>query len=93
MLEQFFMAFCGNDRFFHILRFLHFNDNKNEPDKTYYSYRMLWKMRTIFNNARFQVLTVASMKFRVFWDVLPYSEVDVDQRFRGVYCLHHQGDF
>jgi hypothetical protein len=37
-LEQFFMVFYGNtmkwDRFFHILRFLLFSDNRNEPDKT-----------------------------------------------------------
>jgi hypothetical protein len=32
------------------------------------------------------------MKFRVFWDVLPCSQVDVYRRFRGAYCLHHQGD-
>jgi hypothetical protein len=28
----------------------------------------------------------------VIWDVAQYSLVDTDQRFRGVYCLHHQGD-
>jgi hypothetical protein len=28
----------------------------------------------------------------VFWDVVPCSLVDIDLRFRGVYCLHHQGD-
>jgi hypothetical protein len=27
----------------------------------------------------------------VFWDVAPYSLIDIDQRFRGSYCLHHQG--
>jgi hypothetical protein len=32
------------------------------------------------------------MKFRVFWDVAPCSHVDVDQRFIGAYCLHHQVD-
>jgi hypothetical protein len=32
------------------------------------------------------------LKFRVFWDVAPCSLIGVDQRFRGVYCLHHQGD-
>jgi hypothetical protein len=32
------------------------------------------------------------IKFSVFWDVLPFSQVDVDRRFRGAYCLHHQGD-
>jgi hypothetical protein len=40
---------------------------------------------------RFQVLTAASMKFRiVFWDVLP-CKIIVDRRFRGMCCLHHQG--
>jgi hypothetical protein len=52
-LEQFFMAFYGNtmkrDRFFHILRFLHFSDNRNYPDKTDENYDRLWKMRTIFD--------------------------------------------
>jgi hypothetical protein len=30
-----------------------------------------------------------AIKFRVFWDVLPCSQVDID---RGAYCLHHQGE-
>jgi hypothetical protein len=31
------------------------------------------------------------MLFRiVFWDVLPCKMI-VDRRFRGAYCLHHQG--
>jgi hypothetical protein len=25
---------------------------------------------------------------RVFWDVAPFSQVEVDGRFRGAYCLH-----
>jgi hypothetical protein len=41
---------------------------------------------------RFQVLTAASIKFRGLWNVLPCSQVGVDRRFRGVCCLHHQGD-
>jgi hypothetical protein len=32
------------------------------------------------------------LKFIVFWDVLPCSKIDVDRRFRGACCLHHQGD-
>jgi hypothetical protein len=32
------------------------------------------------------------LKFRVFWDVLPCSQIDVDRRFRGACCLHHQDD-
>jgi hypothetical protein len=42
------------------------------------------------NYVRFQVLTAASMKFRiVFWDVLP-CKIIVDRRFRDTCCLHHQ---
>jgi hypothetical protein len=37
----------------------------------------------------FQVLTTASMKFRVFWDVVLCSHVEVDRRFRGAYCIHY----
>jgi hypothetical protein len=36
---------------------------------------------------RFQVLTEASMKFRDFWDVAPWSHIGVDRRFGGGYCL------
>jgi hypothetical protein len=32
------------------------------------------------------------MKIRVLWDVAPRSQVEVYRRFRGVYCIHHQGD-
>jgi hypothetical protein len=28
----------------------------------------------------------------VFWNISPCSHVEVDRRFRGAYCLHHQGD-
>jgi hypothetical protein len=41
---------------------------------------------------KFHVLTAASMKIAVFWDVAPCSLVQVYRRFRGVYYLHHQGD-
>jgi hypothetical protein len=32
------------------------------------------------------------MKVAVFWYVAPYSLAEIDRRFRGAYCLHHQGD-
>jgi hypothetical protein len=39
---------------------------------------------------RFQVLTAASMMFRVvFWDILPCKTI-IDRRFRGMCCLHHR---
>jgi hypothetical protein len=28
----------------------------------------------------------------VFWDVALCSLVEIDPRFRGVYCIYHQGD-
>jgi hypothetical protein len=28
----------------------------------------------------------------VFWDFAPSRLVETDRRFRGTYCLHHQGD-
>jgi hypothetical protein len=42
--------------------------------------------------ARFQVLTAKCMKMTVFWDVVPCSLLEIDRRFRGAYCLHHQDD-
>jgi hypothetical protein len=41
---------------------------------------------------RFQVLTVPSMKMPALWAVALCSLMEVDQRFRGVYCFHIQGD-
>jgi len=43
-------------------------------------YRLQWMK---FFRVRFQVLTARTMKFRVFWDVLPCSQIYVDRRFRG----------
>jgi hypothetical protein len=43
-------------------------------------------------HVRLQVLTAASIKIRVFWNVMPCSLIGVDRRFRGAYCLHHQGN-
>jgi hypothetical protein len=41
---------------------------------------------------RFQVLTGASMKMNVSWDIAPCSPVEIDGRFRGAYCLNRQVD-
>jgi hypothetical protein len=40
---------------------------------------------------RFRVLTAASTKVTVFWDV-SYGLVGVDWRCRGAYCSHRRGD-
>jgi hypothetical protein len=31
------------------------------------------------------------MKMTVFWDAAPCSLVEIFRRFRGTYCLKHQG--
>jgi hypothetical protein len=47
--------------------------------------------RTGFFQVRSEVLTEASMKLTVFWDVALCTLVEVFRRFRGAYCLHQQG--
>jgi hypothetical protein len=39
----------------------------------------------------FHVLTAVSMKMTAFLDMVPCSLTEVNQHFRGAYCLHHQG--
>jgi hypothetical protein len=41
---------------------------------------------------RFYVLAAANVKITAFWDVAPCSVVEIGRRFKGAYCLHHQGD-
>jgi hypothetical protein len=45
----------------------------------------LWQRLRDFRFSRRRVWSL------VFWDVAPCSHVEVDRRFRGAYCLHHQG--
>jgi hypothetical protein len=41
-------------------------------------------------NVRFLVHTAVSMKNTAFWDIAKRSLVEVNRRFRDVYCLEHQ---
>jgi hypothetical protein len=43
------------------------------------------------NYVKFHVLVAAGMKMIALWDIVLCSLVEVDQCFRGAYCLHHQG--
>jgi hypothetical protein len=40
---------------------------------------------------RFYILTAASVKMAVFRVDGPCSHVEIDRRYRGTYCFHHQG--
>jgi hypothetical protein len=53
---------------------------------------MPFPFRNTESYVKLQVLMVASMKMIAFWDIVPCSFIEVDQRFRGAYCLHHQGN-
>jgi hypothetical protein len=54
-------------------------------------------MRQVKNTYESTVFTAGkkkqsyTLKLRIFWDVLPCSQLNVDRHFRGVCCLHHQG--
>jgi hypothetical protein len=37
------------------------------------------------------ISTGIHFKYDSVWDTVSYSLVEVDQRFRGAYCHHHQG--
>jgi predicted patatin/cPLA2 family phospholipase len=58
------------DRFFHFHRFLHFTNNKNEPDVTDKNSDRLWKMRHLFDNL--------NEKFRKFYS--PSEHIAVDDK-------------
>lgn len=40
--------------------------------------------------ARISVIIRVTMKSVIFWDTIPYSLVEVDQYFKGMFCLHIQ---
>lgn len=65
-------TFYGNcmrrDRFFHILRYLHFTDNENEPDMTDENSDRLWKMRNLFE--------ILNEKFSKFYNPSEHLAVD-----------------
>jgi hypothetical protein len=52
-VEQYFAPFDSNtmvrDRFFHILRFLHFENNVNPPNRDDPHYDRLWKIRNVID--------------------------------------------
>jgi hypothetical protein len=54
-----------------------------------------WVLRHVFKSWELvwsEVLKAVSTKMAVCWVVAPCRLVRVYRRFRGPYCLHHQGD-
>jgi len=79
--------FYGNamkrDRFFHILRFLHFTDNRNEPDMTDEHSDRLWKVRNVFD-----ILNKKFSKFCNPSEHLAIDEVIVKYKGRVIFRQH-----
>ena len=78
--ENYHTAFYGNamkrDRFFHILRFLHFTDNENEPDMTDENADRLWKVRNLFD--------ILNQKFSKFYSPSEHLAIDeVIVKYKG----------
>jgi len=64
------------DRFFHILRFLHFTDNRNEPDMRDENSDCLWKVRNVFD--------ILNHKFSKFYNPSKHLAVDkVIVKYKG----------
>ena len=82
--NQFHTSFYSSDmkwdRYFHILRFLHFTDNKNEPDMMDENSDQLWKMRNLF-----EILNEKYSKFHSPSKHLPLDKVIVMYKGRVIF--------
>ena len=74
-VEQLNTPFCGTmmkrDRYLHVLRYLHFADNRNEPERTDENFERLWKIQD-----RFEIL---NSTFSTFYN--PSENLAVDEVF------------
>ena len=68
------------DRYLHILRYLHFTDNRNEPDRTDKNFDRLWKIRDLF-----EILNVTFSKFYNPSENLAIDEVIVSFMGRVIF--------
>jgi hypothetical protein len=46
----------------------------------------------LWNKMTFELLMVMSMKMAIYWNAAQCTLIQIEQCFRGAYCLHHQGD-
>jgi hypothetical protein len=61
---------------------------RHSPNKRYSHLSVTVKCRAAIASLKIKI----AVKMAVFWDVAPYSLVDINQCFRGAYCFHHQDD-
>jgi hypothetical protein len=60
----------------------------NDADISYCVYSDIFEILAVECRSR---LCECKMKMRAVWDIAPCSLNEMDLRFRGAYCFHHQG--
>jgi hypothetical protein len=77
----FYSRVIRHNRFFHILWFLHFENNEDAPDRNRGEYDMLWKLRRVFDylNARFAKVYIPT-------EQLAIDEIIVKFKGNVVFC-------
>ena len=87
-LDQLYTPFYGTmmkqDRYLHILRYLHFTDNRNEPDRKDEKFDGLWKIGDLF-----EVLNATFSKFYNPSDNLAIDKVIVYLQGKGDFQTLH----
>ena len=83
-LDQLYTPYCGTmmkrDQYLHILLYLHFADNRNEPGRTDENFDRLWKIRDLF-----QILNSTFPKFYNPSENLAVDEVIVSFKGRVIF--------
>jgi len=83
-VNQLYTPFCGTmmkrDRYLHILRYLRFTDNRNEPDRKDENFDRLWKTRDLF-----EILSATFSKFYNPSENLAIDEVIVSFKGRVIF--------
>jgi len=83
-LDQLYTPFYGTimkrDRYLHILRYLHFTNNRNEPDRTDKNFDRLWKIQDLF-----EILNATFSKFYKPSENLAIDEVIVSFKGRVIF--------
>jgi len=80
LYTPFYSTMMKRDQYLHILRYLHFTDNRNEPDRTYEMFDRLWKIRDLL-----EILNATFSKFYNPSDNLAIDEVIVSFKGRVIF--------
>ena len=80
LCTPFFGTILKWDRYLHILCYLHFTDNRNEPDRTDENFDRLWKMQDLF-----EILNATFSKFYNPSENLAIGAVIVSSKGRVIF--------